>query len=229
VTGKETAVKTVHWAAGTGAWLVLLLGVNATALAAERDTRSDRRELLAHATGHDDHAHHRTGASVQGKYERSVHVYKIPDVTLLDMTGAKVPLAAALGGDAPLMLNFIFTTCTSICPLMSVTFSEVQKRLGAEGDRVRMVSISIDPEQDSPAQLSAFATKHGAGPGWQFLTGRTTDITTVQRAFDAYRGNKMSHAPSTYIRTTPTGPWVRLDGLASATDIVAEYRRALRR
>lgn len=205
----------------------LLLVTVATPLAADRgEVRPESHQMLAHATGHDEHAHHRSDAAVQGKYERSVHVYKIPDVTLLDMTGAKVPLTSALGNEAPVLLNFIFTTCTSICPLMSVTFSEVQQRLGAESQRVRMVSISIDPEYDSPEKLNAFASKHNAGPGWQFLTGNSADITAVQRAFGAYRGNKMGHTPATYIRAAPAEPWVRLDGLASAADVVAEYRRA---
>jgi protein SCO1/2 len=146
-------------------------------------------------------------------------------VTLVDMSGARVSLAAVLREDAPTFVNFVFTTCSTICPVMSATFAQVQRQLGAERDRVRMISISIDPEHDSPEKLSAYARRHDAGPHWRFLTGAAADIVAVLQAFDAYRGNKMSHEPLTLLRASPSGAWVRLDGLATAADLMAEYRR----
>jgi protein SCO1/2 len=181
----------------------------------------------AHAPGPDAHATHQAAVAGAGRYERSLRHYRVPDVTLIDAAGTKVPLAAVLAGDAPVLLNFIFTTCTSICPVMSATFAEVQRRLGTERGRVRMISITIDPEHDSPERLRAFASKHDAGPRWLFLTGSVPDIVAVQKAFDAYRGGKMSHQPFTLLRAAAREPWVRLEGLASAADVVAEYRRAL--
>ena len=209
------------WAAAVLSACALLL---VPAQTAAHDGRNDR---LDHA-GHDAHSANRAEAiSGQPKIERSIHVYKVPDVTLLEMTGSKVPLASLLAGDAPIFLNFIFTTCTSVCPVMSATFAEVQRQLGDEAHRVRMISISIDPEHDDPARLREFARKHDAGPGWRFLTGRPDDIVAVQRAFNSYRGNKMSHAPSTYLRMSASDAWVRVDGLASASDLVNEYRRGV--
>ena len=185
------------------------------------------RLRLAHATGHDAHEHHHGGPDQKSR--RSVRTYKVPEVTLIDMNGTKVPLLSALRDDTPLLLNFVFTTCTSICPVMSATFAEAQKQLIAEGYRVRMISISIDPEHDSPERLRAFARRHDAVAGWQFLTGSAADIVAVQRAFDAYRGNKMSHSPGTYVRLSAADQWVRFEGLTSAADLVAEYRRAVSR
>jgi protein SCO1/2 len=181
--------------------------------------------LPAQAQAHDAHQHHPPAVAGARKLERSQHFYRVPDVTLVDASGSKVPLAAALGEDVPTFLNFVFTTCTTICPVMSATFSEVQRRLGADGARVRMISISIDPEHDSPERLAAYARRLGAGPRWSFLTGNAADIVAVQKAFDAYRGNKMSHAPSTFLRASAAAPWVRVEGLTSAADLVAEYRR----
>jgi protein SCO1/2 len=191
------------------------------------NAQSAPRQQLAHSGEHDAHAQHRAAAAGPHRYDRSLRSYRIPDVTLLDMTGARVALASALAGDTPVFLNFIFTSCTSICPVMSATFAEVQRQLGTDGRRVRMISISIDPEHDNPQRLSAFARKHGAGPDWRFLTGSSGDIVTVQSAFDAYRGNKMGHAPTTFLRASSADRWVRIDGLASAADLVAEYRRAV--
>jgi protein SCO1 len=100
----------------------------------------------------------------------------------------------------------------------------VQAELGAEREGVRMVSISIDPEQDTPAVLKAYARRFEAGSQWLMLTGSSADSVAVQRAFDAYRGDKMSHQPATFLRAAPGQPWVRLDGFASASEIVRELR-----
>lgn len=161
-----------------------------------------------------------------GRYVRTLAGYTIPDVKLVDADGAGVPLRSELvDGDKPVILNFIFTTCGAVCPVMSATFAQVQAALGAEREAVRMVSISIDPEQDTPAALKAYAGKYDAGPQWQMLTGSLDDSIAVQRAFDVYRGDKMNHQPATFLRAAPGQPWVRLAGFASAADILHEYRR----
>lgn len=171
-----------------------------------------------------EHHHHHAMPSAQDGYKRTLASYTIPDVKLLDADGAGVSLRNSLG-EKPVILNFIFTSCGAICPVMSNTFSQVQAALGPEQDAVHMVSISIDPEQDTPAALKAYAGKYGAGPQWQMLTGSLDDSIAVQRAFDVYRGDKMNHQPATFLRAGPGQPWVRLDGFASAADILHEYRR----
>ncbi|MBS4098845.1 MAG: SCO family protein [Sulfuricella sp.] len=156
---------------------------------------------------------------------RSVASYPVPDVKLTGVDGEKVALNAALA-KGPVMVNFIYTTCTTICPVLSATFSEVQGKLDKEGAKVNMISISIDPDQDTPARLKEYAAKFHAGPNWQFLTGSQAESIAVQKAFDAYRGDKMNHIPLTLMRASPQAPWVRVDGFASAADLVAEYRKA---
>jgi len=141
------------------------------------------------------------------------------------MDGTSIALASALKHDGPVMLEFIFTTCPTICPVMSSTFSAAQSKLGDDLARVRMISISIDPEHDTPERLRQYAQKFKAGPQWLFLTGKTEDIASVQKAFDAYRGNKMRHEPLTFLRAESSEPWVRLDGLMSATQLVDEYKQ----
>jgi protein SCO1/2 len=180
---------------------------------------------IAGGSPHDHHAHHAM-TDAQDGYLRTQAAYTVPDVKLVDADGAGVPLRNALAElDRPVMLNFIFTTCGAVCPVMSATFSQVQAALGPARDAVRMVSISIDPEQDTPAALKAYADKYGAGPQWQMLTGSLDDSIAVQRAFDVYRGDKMSHQPATFLRASPGQPWVRLDGFASAADILREVRQ----
>jgi protein SCO1/2 len=172
----------------------------------------------------DPHAHHRHMMKQSG-YARSEHAYEIPAIDLVGMDNDRVFLPEAMGGEGPVMLNFIFTACTTICPVLSATFTQVQRELGPEADKVRMISVTIDPDQDTPRRLKAYADRFNAGPGWQFLTGDLADIVSVQKAFDAYRGDKMNHLPLTYVRTAADGPWVRLEGFASAAEVVAEYRQ----
>lgn len=171
-----------------------------------------------------DHHHHHAMPSEQDRYVRTLAAYTIPDVRLLDVNGAGVPLRSQLD-DKPVILNFIFTSCGAICPVMSSTFSQVQAALGTGRDAVRMVSISIDPEHDTPAELKNYAEKYAAGPQWQMLTGSLDNSIAVQRAFDVYRGDKMGHTPVTFLRAKAGQSWVRLDGFASADDILREYRQ----
>lgn len=160
------------------------------------------------------------------RFTRTVEPYTPPDVTLLDMDGRKVALASALGREGAVMLQFIFTTCPAVCPVMSATFSAAQGRLGAaELKKVRMISVSVDPEQDTPPRLREYARKFKAGSQWLFLTGDPDDIATLRKSFDAYSNNKMRHQPLTFLRAAPGKPWVRLDGLMSATQLLAEYKR----
>ena len=87
------------------------------------------------------------------------------------------------------MLNFIFTTCTTICLALSAIFSRAQRELGGEANNVRMISITIDAEQDTRI-IEKYADHFNARPGWQFLTGARLDIVATQKAFDADRGTK---------------------------------------
>jgi protein SCO1/2 len=110
---------------------------------------------------------------------------------------------------------------------MSLSHSQVQGELGGEAKNVLMISVTIDPEQDTPERLKEYAGRFKAEPGWQFLTGSIEDIITMQKAFDAYRGDKMNHIPLTFLRSTADGPWLRLEDFTSAAEVVAEYRQHL--
>lgn len=172
----------------------------------------------------DPHAHHRAMMQQPG-YQRSEHSYAFDDRKLFQMDGQATSLLAELDCGKPVMVNFIFTTCTTICPVMTGIFAQVQNELGPERDAVRMISVSIDPEYDTPERLQEYAMRFRAGPEWHFLTGNAEDVIAVQRAFEVYRGNKMSHQPVTLMRRAVGDPWVRMDGIASAAEIAAEYRQ----
>jgi protein SCO1/2 len=167
-----------------------------------------------------EHAHHHM-APVSGT-NRTTASYAIPDVRLVRQDGTLVNLGEELNDGRPVVLAFIYTSCTSVCPLISHTLSQLQSQLGENAAHVHLVSISIDPEQDDPARLREYAKTFNAGPAWQHYTGTRAASQTVQRAFDVYRGNKMDHTPATLIRTEPGASWIRIEGFATANQLLAE-------
>lgn len=160
-------------------------------------------------------------------YKRSESVYTLPDVVLTDADERPVRLRELMATRDPVMVNFIFTSCSTICPVMAHVFAEMPAVLGDDGRRLRMVSISIDPEADTPLQLKAYARSLKANERWKFLTGSNEDIKAVQLAFAAYRGNKMNHEPLTLMRQTAGMPWVRIDGFVAPDALAREYKRML--
>jgi protein SCO1/2 len=153
---------------------------------------------------------------------RTSAVYAVPDVELVRDDGKTVHLDRELDDGRPVVLSFIFTSCTTVCPVISATLAQLQRRLGPARDQVHLVSISIDPEFDTPARLREYAKKFGAGPGWNHYGGTLAASQAAQRAFGAYRGDKMNHVPVTLVRTAPGAEWSRLDGFASADQLLAE-------
>jgi len=172
----------------------------------------------------DPHAHHHHMMQARPPVVRSTLNYTVPDITLVRSDGVRVNFAHELDDSRPVLLDFIYTTCTTICPVMTQTFAEVQKRLGRDAAKVKMVSVSIDPEEDTPVRLTEYAKRYQAGAQWTFYTGTVEASVAAQRAFDAYRGDKMNHAPVTFFRGAPGQPWVRLDGFVTPEAVLGEVR-----
>jgi protein SCO1 len=175
------------------------------------------------ATG-DPHAHHHHMMEAPPPVLRSTINYSVPDVTLVRADGERVKLARELDDGHPVLLDFIYTTCTTICPVQSQTFAMLQKRLGSDASKIKMISISIDPEEDTPARLMDYSKRFHAGAQWQFYTGTVEASIAAQSAFNAYRGDKMSHASVTFFRSAPGQPWVRLDGFVTPDALMSELR-----
>lgn len=158
------------------------------------------------------------------KYKRTVERYTIPNVVLINQNGKKVQLASLLNSDQPVVVDFIYGTCTTICPVLSAGFVNLQGKLGPASQNVRLVSITIDPENDSPKVLKEYLKRYRAKPGWDFLTGSRADIDAVMRGFNAYIPDKMSHYPLNLIRSPKDGSWVRIFGIMSSREFLEEYQ-----
>lgn len=158
------------------------------------------------------------------RYQRTEEVYKVPDVVLVNQDREKVRLVELLDSGKPVLLDFIYGTCTTICPILSAGYSNMQRKLGDNPEQIQLVSISIDPEHDTPAVMTEYLERYQAKPGWDFLTGSRKDIDKVMHAFDAYVQDKMSHYPLTLIQAPGGDYWVRIYGLVGTAELMQEYQ-----
>ena len=144
----------------------------------------------------------------------------IPDVLLLDQQGRKVRFYSGLVKGKVVAINFIFTTCTTICPPMGATFAKVQKLMGDRGKDVHLISVTLDPLTDTPESLRAWAAKFDARPGWTLVTGPKPEVDRLLRALGSYVSQKEDHAPLVLVGNDSRRLWTRADGLSSAAKLV---------
>ncbi|MBI5374965.1 MAG: SCO family protein [Candidatus Schekmanbacteria bacterium] len=159
------------------------------------------------------------------KYKRTIEKYAVPDVTLVDQNGKKVKLREILNSKKIVIVDFIFTTCTTICPVLSAGYVNFQRKVDTNTADVRLVSISIDPENDIPKKMNEYLKQYDAKPGWDFLTGSREDIDKVLTAFKALIPNKMSHIQLVLLHTPADDKWVRIFGLVGTSDFLTEYEK----
>ena len=160
----------------------------------------------SHADAIHEHAQQPTAGDAMAAnpdVRRSLMQYVIPNVTLIRDDGKQVNLPAELDDGRPVVLNFIYTSYTTICAMSNQTFEQLQDRLGSAHEPVHLVSMSIDPEQDTPTRLRPYAAQFRAKSGWDHYSAGLASIITVQKAFSAYYGDKTSHIPLTLMRAAP--------------------------
>jgi protein SCO1 len=150
---------------------------------------------------------------------------RIPDTPVYDQDGRRLAFYSDLVKGHTVAINFIFTTCSTICPTLRANFHKVQQELGP-GKNVRLISISVDPVTDTPARLKNFAAEFHAQPGWTFVTGDKSEIDGLLRALGAAVSDKVEHTPTVLIGNEPAGYWQRVDGVASAAAILRTIRDA---
>jgi cytochrome oxidase Cu insertion factor (SCO1/SenC/PrrC family) len=145
---------------------------------------------------------------------------KIPDAQVVDQNGKQLNFYSDLIKGKTVAINFIFTTCTTICPPLTATFRRVQQDAAARGLDVQLISVSVDPATDTPERLRDFAAKFKAGPGWTFVTGDKSLIDSVLQSLGAAVSNKNDHTPMILIGNDASDYWTRAYGLTSPTKIV---------
>jgi protein SCO1/2 len=172
--------------------------------------------------GNDPHAAHRNMLQSDSASVNTVS-YAIPDVELVDSLGNNANLRELLADDKDVVVNFIFTTCTTLCPVITSTTLQMQRQLDESTVQPDFVTISIDPDYDSADVLARYASDYGAD--WTFLTGTSDDVMVALKAFDAYRGNKVNHFALTLMHGRNDTQWTRVEGLTSAKELADIWRR----
>jgi len=145
-----------------------------------------------------------------------------PDVALVDQKGNAVDIYEDLIKGKIVAIQFIFTNCPTICPPMGANFGKLQQRLGDHASRgINLISITVDPANDTPEVLAAWAAQLGAGPGWTQLTGAKRDVNTLLEAINSFSADITAHSPNILIGNDATGRWTRANGLAAPEEIQA--------
>jgi protein SCO1 len=146
---------------------------------------------------------------------------QIPDATVFDQDGKRLRFYSDLVKGKTVAINFIFTTCTTICPPLTATFAKVQQQLsGPAGRDVQLISISVDPTTDVPERLKAFSAKFHSRPGWAFVTGSKQEISLLLKALGASVGDKNDHSATVLVGNDRAAYWTRTYGLAPVSTLL---------
>jgi protein SCO1/2 len=145
------------------------------------------------------------------------------DEELVDQDGRRVRFVSDVMGEHIVLVNFVYTTCTTTCPLASAIFQQVQAQLGKRlGNDVVMVTVSVDPTTDTPERLKAYAAKFKAKSGWTWLTGNKYAVIKVLEGLGAYAEDFTTHPNMVLVGDARSGHWTRHFGFTSPQVIVAQ-------
>lgn len=168
----------------------------------------------------EDHSHHQHH-QLPKDYQKLKKEIAIPSFTFVNQKGEMVSSEEVFNSSKTTFVQFIFTSCPTICPVMSTHFASFQKQVGEE---VQFVSISIDPNYDTPQKLLDYSKNFNSKDNWIFLTGNNKEIIALQKAFDSYYGNKMYHQPSTFLKRPNQKEWVVYEGFINGKQLLAEFQ-----
>ena len=126
------------------------------------------------------------------------------------------------------LINFMLTHCTGACSPMTANLAKVQKYLGdVVGKDVLMISISVDPEHDTPGELKKYATNFKVQPGWYFLTGTKEYLDGVLTKLGGYTDDPQKHSTVLLIGDEATGQWMKIPALTRPSEIVEAVAKIL--
>ena len=170
----------------------------------------------------DPHAKHRAMMKQPSESVPEAADIDLRDRTLVNQAGEDVRFVSDVIGEKIVVMDFVYTTCTTICPVLTALFSQVQGKLGDRlGDEVVLVSVTVDPARDTPERLQAYSSKHGARDGWVWLTGPKPTVDDVLTGVGAYSVNFEDHPSMVLIGDGRTGEWQRLFGFPSPDRIMS--------
>lgn len=143
------------------------------------------------------------------------------DVVLVNQDGEKMRFYSDLLQGKTVIINSFFATCQGSCLPITRNLEKVQDALGDRlGKDVRIISISVDPTVDTPAELKAFGKKFHARPGWYFLTGSKENVEFALKKIGQFVTDKQDHLNIIIIGNERTGLWKKAFGLAKSESLI---------
>jgi len=165
-------------------------------------------------------------AAVSGPAYIRVSGRALPDVELVDQHGQKRRFCSDVIQNKIAVVNTVFTNCTTICPLMGSNFAALRKMLGPAGDgRIGLVSISLDPEVDTPARLDAWSQKFGETRDWTLLTGSKADIDLLLKSLQLFTAEKLAHQPVVLVGGAGVESWATMPAFGPAQTSAYLHKR----
>jgi protein SCO1 len=166
--------------------------------------------------------------SVDGKaQERPWGESYIPNSTVMTQRGKPVKFYDDLVKGKIVIISFIYTSCTDICPLTTARVAQLEEKLGdMVGREIFFLSMTVDPEHDTPERLKEYAERFGAGPGWSFVTGKPADIRAINYKFGDRSAILSEHRNEIVMGNDATGEWQK-DSVFGDLDRLALTVRSL--
>jgi protein SCO1 len=154
------------------------------------------------------------------------------DIQLVDADGQTVRFKSEAVANRLVVVGFIYTSCTSICPVTSAVFADVQARLRGKlgerfGNEVKLISVTVDPATDTPERLKAYAANFGTSAGWLWLTGERPQVNKVLSGLGAYAADFTRHSGAVLVGDARSGDWTRFFGVPNPADIVDRVEKLL--
>lgn len=166
--------------------------------------------LLALPAGAAAHEAHREGHSAGIASTDASADVTVFDTRLVDQDGQPRRLRSEIVADKVVVVEFFYTTCTTICPVTTTLLAQARAKMADSlVDDVRFVSITVDPTTDTPARLKAYAARHGTPPDWLWLTGDKAAIDKVLDGLGAYTADFADHPSMVLVGDGRRDTWTR--------------------
>lgn len=144
----------------------------------------------------------------------------VPDVQVVTQTGERLHFNSELLKGRVAIVTGFFTTCTSMCPITQESLAHIAKLLGPRlGKDVIIVSLSVDPENDTAARMKAWGEKFHIGPGWTLASGNKVDMQNLLKSLGLYVDIPQRHQSLLMIGGESSG-WVRVSSWTPAEKLV---------
>lgn len=182
------------------------------------------------AAAHDAHGKHHQNAP--GDAKPSAARVTLHDIQLVDVNGQAMRFRSEAVDNRITVVGFIYTSCTTICPVTSAVLADVQDRLiGKLGERfgrdVKLISLTVDPVTDTPERLKDYAASFGSRAGWLWLTGEKPKVDRVLTGLGAYVADFTNHSAAILVGDARSGDWTRFFGIPNPSDIVDRIEQLL--